>query len=358
MSLLLLTAIVSNLGFNSTGASLQELAVLSQRAGATGGVFLAFDQEGAQLDSAAFGSPDPANGKVWDFDTLNRIASVSKPITAEAIMQLIKAKKLSLDTPAFEFLGFGPPNDPRKSRITVEMLLRHRSGFSDARSPKSDPAFDQFAVAKALGVKTPLTTKQVVQYGYRTFPLTDNPGSAAKSYANFNFAILGEIVEKAAGKPYAGYVNGMLEQMKVTGIQPGTTLTPAENEARYFEAGRPYLYNNIFRPGEKCPAPYGGFSLETILPFGGWVASLNGLRGFVLATAAKPNFTGLGWHDAVGGSTGKKIFFHGGSLEGSNAFILYSAQGIGVVGLYNCGPGKSGATVYNTIATNYLIERL
>lgn len=339
-------------------ANLAELGALSQRAGATGGIFLAFDRDGRALDSFSFGSPGSEGAPEWTPDVMVRIASVSKPITAEAIVRLVRAGRLTLDTPAFRYLGFGAPNDPRKGLITVDMLLRHRSGYSDSRSPGIDPAFDQFVAANALGVKTPLTTKQVVQLGFRSFPLTDSPGSAAKSYANFNFAVLGEIVEKASGKPYAAAVMEMLAEMKVSGIQPGVTLTPAPTEARYFEAGQPRLYNSIFRPGEKCPPAYGGYSLETILPFGGWIASINGLKSFVLQTAAKPGFTGLGWHEATGGASRKKIVFHGGSLEGANAFILYSEQGVGVVGLYNCGPGKSGAPLYNIIATDYLTQRL
>lgn len=310
------------------------------------------------MDSFSFGSPGSEGAPEWTPDVMGRIASVSKPITAEAIVRLIRAGKLSLNTPAFRYLGLGRPNDPRKGLITVEMLLRHKSGYSDSRSVGRDPAFDQFVVARAMGVKTPLTTKQVVQYGFGSFPLTDNPGSASKSYANFNFAILGEIVEKASGKPYAEAVTEMLADMKVAGIQPGVTLSPAPNEAKYFEAGRPRLYNSLFKPGQKCPPAYGGYSLETILPFGGWIASINGLKSFVLQTAAKPGFTGLGWHEAVGGTSRRRIFFHGGSLEGANAFILYSEQGVGVVGLYNCGPGLSGAPVYNIIATDYLSQKL
>lgn len=46
-------------------ASLAELAALSQRAGASGGIFLAFDREGRALDSFSFGSPGSEGAPEW-----------------------------------------------------------------------------------------------------------------------------------------------------------------------------------------------------------------------------------------------------------------------------------------------------
>ena len=65
-------------------------------------------------------------------DTLFQIASVSKPVTACAVMQLVEQGKLSLDADVNEVLPF-PVRNPKhpKVPITLKHLLTHTSGISD-----------------------------------------------------------------------------------------------------------------------------------------------------------------------------------------------------------------------------------
>ena len=60
-------------------------------------------------------------------DSLFRIASVTKPFTATAIMQLVEQGKLKLDDRAFAVLGMNrdATGDPRLKEITINELLHH-----------------------------------------------------------------------------------------------------------------------------------------------------------------------------------------------------------------------------------------
>ena len=63
-----------------------------------------------------------------------RIASISKSFSATSIMQLVEAKKLSLDDDVSKLVGFKVRN-PRfpKTVITLRMILSHRSSINDSQ---------------------------------------------------------------------------------------------------------------------------------------------------------------------------------------------------------------------------------
>jgi N-acyl-D-amino-acid deacylase len=82
-------------------------------------------------------------------DSLFRIASSSKPITAVAIMTLVQQGKLTVEDKALDILkdykpAAGEPFDPKLQTITVRHLLEHTSGFSNE---KGDPQFEYLRLA-------------------------------------------------------------------------------------------------------------------------------------------------------------------------------------------------------------------
>jgi CubicO group peptidase (beta-lactamase class C family) len=93
-------------------------------------------------------------------ESLFRVGSVSKAITAVAIMALIDAGKLALDTKVFPLLDLEGPRgagyDPRLDRITVEQLLVHSGGW-DRDSSTIDPTFLPWSrmAAATMGVDDP-----------------------------------------------------------------------------------------------------------------------------------------------------------------------------------------------------------
>jgi len=82
-------------------------------------------QDGNEVYHNSFGYADIENNIEATEMTKYRIGSVSKIFTATIIMQLVDEKKLSLETTIDQYF----PNLPNVNKITIEQLLRHRSGL-------------------------------------------------------------------------------------------------------------------------------------------------------------------------------------------------------------------------------------
>ncbi len=126
--------------------------------------------------------------------SLFRIASMSKSVTAMAILKLRDEGKLKLDDPAYLYV---PELKKQKyptadsTHITIRDLLTHGAGF-----PEDNPWGDR-QLADTNKELSELLDKQV------SF---SNPPGVTYEYANLGFALLGRIVTKASGKPYQQYI--------------------------------------------------------------------------------------------------------------------------------------------------------
>jgi CubicO group peptidase (beta-lactamase class C family) len=118
------------------------------------------------------------------------IASVSKPFTAIAILQLEEQGQLSVGDPVARFV----PDFPDGNRIKLEHLLTHTSGIPNVNDL---PDYDTFA-------RTPHTAEQLVAK-FAGLPLDFQPGSDYH-YSNSNYNLLALILEKVAGEKYGEYV--------------------------------------------------------------------------------------------------------------------------------------------------------
>src|SRR5262245_13291622 len=104
---------------------------------------VAISRDGQLLYSRGFGWLDKARKKPVPPTALMRIASISKPITAAAIRNSVRAGRLSLDTKAFPLIAVKAPNgkvaDARINDITVAHLLDHKGGWDPKKT--FDPMF-------------------------------------------------------------------------------------------------------------------------------------------------------------------------------------------------------------------------
>lgn len=142
----------------------------------------------------ATGVRDVASQAPFTTGTVSRIASMTKSFTAMAIVKLRDEGKLSLDDPVSRYLPElanleYPTRDSRV--ITIRDLLTHSAGF-----PEDNPWGDrQLAQSRE-------TMSRWMRAG---IPFSTSPGTAYE-YSNYGFAMLGEIVERVAKKPYSAYV--------------------------------------------------------------------------------------------------------------------------------------------------------
>ncbi|EOD63583.1 serine hydrolase domain-containing protein, partial [Amycolatopsis vancoresmycina] len=119
------------------------------------------------------------------------IASLSKSMTAFAVLQLAEAGRVGLDEPVTRYLPGFRLADPRGGRITVRMLLDQTSGMADSAFPD-------------LKLAQPHTLAEAVTR-LADAPLASEPG-AEFHYHNPNYQVAARIVEVVAGQPFADYL--------------------------------------------------------------------------------------------------------------------------------------------------------
>jgi CubicO group peptidase (beta-lactamase class C family) len=127
-------------------------------------------------------------------ETVFRIASMTKSFTAMSILKLRDEGKLSLEDPVAKYipeLASLPYPTSDSQVLTIRHLLTHSEGF-----PEDNPWGDRQLA------QSDKTMREWMRAG---IPFSTSPGTAFE-YSNYGFAILGQIVAKAAGRPYADYV--------------------------------------------------------------------------------------------------------------------------------------------------------
>jgi N-acyl-D-amino-acid deacylase len=240
------------------------------------GATLAVTYKGRLIVARGYGWADIEKHELVRPETLFSLASVSKPITAIAILRLAERDQLDLDDGVFELLDDlrAPPGhqlDPRLKQITIRMLLNHSGGWN--RDKSGDPTSFGAKVQKELNVKPPLTVEQLIRYmnGER---LDFDPGTD-QNYSNYGFEILGRVVEHVTSRPYAAYVQQtVFAPLEVTDIRMDKPKNP-EHEVPYLPgAAKRYLV------GSSKPVPAGHILIGSA---GGWCGSSVALVRFLSA---------------------------------------------------------------------------
>ncbi len=335
------------------------------------GAALAVTKDGTLIYARGFGWADP-DGQVNVLPTsLFRIASISKPITAVAILMLIERGKLKLDDKAFDRIAVQPSpgrdRDPRLKDITVRHLLEHTAGFDRAKS--FDPMFRPVQIAKELDVTPPAQPEHVIRYMLGQ-PLDFDPGSRY-AYSNYGYCVLGRIIEKVSGQRYETFVrNEVLKPLGITRTRLGKTLARAADEVTYRDA-KPRTGSAVLGPdvGKPVPTPYGAWHLEAMDAHGGWISSAvdlarfarafddprrcpilkpasieamfarpSGRAGHDEAGQPLPQYYGLGW--SVRPHRDGRDTSHMGALDGTATVLVRRHDGVNWAVLFN---GRSNA---------------
>jgi len=123
-------------------------------------------------------------------ETRFHIASISKPFTAAAILQLQEQGKIRLSDPVSRFI----PDHPNGNRITLDNLLTHTSGIPDINDV---PDYDTF-------IRSPHSIPQLIAK-VADLPLDFQPG-ADQRYSNSNYNLLALVLEKISQESYEAYL--------------------------------------------------------------------------------------------------------------------------------------------------------
>ena len=192
----------------------QQVADLQQQYELLGGTVVTFCADGIQ-QSIPFGTANLELNHPVDDSTYFRIASISKTITALAVLQLRENGQLALTDDIGDLLGYSVrnPNFP-DAAITVGQLLTHQSGIVDGST------YGDFLGATYGGNSVPnlseLLSETGTYYSSSTFNNLE-PGSYF-NYSNLNYGILGTLLEAVSGQRFDVYVRQhLLQPMGITG---------------------------------------------------------------------------------------------------------------------------------------------
>ena len=200
--------------------------------GRVGGASVIVVQNGQTVYKNCFGYKNIKEKDRMTEDAIFRMASMTKPITAVAVLQLIEKGKLTLDTPVSRFFpGFAHMKIARlgkdggleitgeaENQITIEDLLSHKSGLACM-----DAGYKQTEKMTAEDKKS---LKTAVCF-YQNMALDFEPGEMERYSPVAGFDVLAETVEVISDMPFAEYVR---KNISVPMGMADTTLTPNDEQ--------------------------------------------------------------------------------------------------------------------------------
>jgi len=297
------------------------------------GISIAVAENGEYEWSKGFGMADLENLVPATSQTLYRLASISKPITATAAMVLYERGKLDLDVPVQKYCPAFPEKD---WPITTRQLLGHLGGIRHYRSHSIyDPE-----IVSAKHFDDPISA------GLKFFendPLVARPGTKF-SYSNYGYVLVGCVIEGASGGKYVDFVQkNVLQPAGMTQTRTDDRLAIVPNRTRFYSKDTSGNIVNSEPVDVSFKAPADGWlsSAEDMAKFE--VALLNdrlvlrSTRNFMWTrqktSDGKKTDYGLGW--LIDNDFAPTIN-HGGGEWGTSTFIMTAPEPrAGVVVLIN-----------------------
>ena len=187
---------------------------------------------------------------------LNRTASISKPMTAIAILQLFEQKKLGLDDPVQKYLPYFP--EKKQGTITIRHLLHHISGIGAYQKRKN-----------AFSTKNYPTLKDAMEV-FMNRRLLSKPGEAYH-YTTYGYVVLGAIVEKASGMTYRDYMKkNIWDKAGMTNTDVEVFGQSYDNKAKLYRKTRKGKVTTDTNTDLSIKVPGGGIqsTVEDLLKFG------------------------------------------------------------------------------------------
>jgi CubicO group peptidase (beta-lactamase class C family) len=317
----------------ATDAQIESFLAEQVRDAGYPGAAFAIVRDGRVTHAGGIGRAD-GTGRVMRADTPFVIGSLSKAITATAVMQLVEHGQIELDAPVTRYVPDFAVADDRAGAITIRHLLHQTSGLS--------------AAAGVAPLSEEVTSLEAQVAALRRTALTSDPGSAF-AYSNANYVVLGRVVERVTGTPFGQrVVDAVFRPLRMDHAHVDLAAARADGltDAHRFWFGIPRGGEPLWRPdlqpagwliasahdlGRFAAANLNGGSLE-----GERIVSAAGVRTMHLGVAASGTrgAYGMGWVAGRLGST--RIVSHSGSTTDlASAMYLAPDEGAGIVLLLN-----------------------
>lgn len=305
------------------------------------GAGIALVQDGEIAWAGGIGYADYAEDRPVLATTRFRTGSITKMFTALAVLELVEAGRLSLDTPVQAIAPEIPIDNPWHATdpVRVSHLLEHTAGFDDMH----------FRNINGTG-ELPDSLRAIVLDLDHELAVRWRPG-VKHAYANPGYAIAGYLVEKVSGMPFHRYVNERV--LAPLGMEHAAWGMPADNN---LAQGYTMAFGDALRevaprairlyPAGELSASSRDFAQALRLFIGrGEIDGRRLIREATMARMETPRTTraarnGLDAGYAPGNYTifreGFRLQGHSGGLDGFIAELAYSAEyGFGYVILLN-----------------------
>lgn len=245
------------------------------------GLSVAVVKDNKFIYTHSFGLKDAETNAPLTNENIFRIASISKSFSATAILQLVEAKKVNLDQDVSELIGFKVRN-PKfpETVITLRLMLSHLSSINDSQGYFS---LDSINPAKSVN-------------WYKCYNSYE-PGKKYE-YCNFNFNMIGTIIEKVSGERFDAYIqNHILNPLQlyggyyVSGLDKSKFATIYEYQP---DAAKFIASTNAYAPRTAEVAAYQmGYSAPIFSPTGGMKISAKDLATYMMMHANYGKYNGI-----------------------------------------------------------------
>jgi serine beta-lactamase-like protein LACTB, mitochondrial len=319
-----------------------EMAVSSfMSANSVPGIGAAVVLEGEPMWSAGFGMADLENSAPATSSTLFRLGSISKPITAVAVLQLWERGKLDLDAPVQKYC----PAFPQKEwPITSRELLGHLGGIRHY-NPDGKGDIPEDSARHFSSMEESLTI-------FAADPLVAKPGTKF-NYSTYGYTLLGCVLEGAASQKYVDYVReNIFKPAGMAQTQADDFFSIIPHRTRWYHKEKSGIVRNA-----------GVLDSSYKIPGGGLIASADDMARVEAAILAdkllqratrdlmwasqktddgKPTGYGMGW--GTQRKYGLTLMAHGGGQQGTSTTVLVAPERrAGIVVLANMDGLDTGA---------------
>jgi CubicO group peptidase (beta-lactamase class C family) len=292
------------------------------------GLSIAVVKEGKLIKAAGYGVANVETRTPATAETVYKIASLSKPILATAVLLLVQDGKLGLDDKVGKYL----PGSPESWKdITIRHLLTHTSGI--VRDPADYHPYREQQPAEVIESVYPM-------------PLSFQPGEKWL-YSNVGYFVLSEIIGRVARKPWDEFVSERIfAPAGMTSTRTTNLAAIIPHRANGYEQKDGVLVN-----AENWIAvrPSGAF-VSTVLDLAQWDIFMDSNRPLSALSRAqvqtpvalrdgKTADYGFGWY--VGSFLGRARIHHDGQYPGFRSdYERFEADKLSVIVLANSGSSR------------------
>jgi CubicO group peptidase (beta-lactamase class C family) len=297
------------------------------------GLAIGVMRDGKIVFAKGYGLADIENHVPVTVHSAFAIASVTKNMTAAAILQLASRGVLSLDDDIGRFL----PDFPHRGEgVTIRRLLDNTAGI---HSFTSVPAY-------WAQVGEPIEPAKLIGF-FRDAPLDFPPGTSY-SYSNSGYVLLGAVIEKVSGVSYAEYLRSHLfAGMNDSTYCGGNTIVPRRvrgytNAKSGFVNARHVDMSQGYSAGGVCSSVYDLLHWQDALHHGKLLPD-DAYTHMIAAAAGHSYALGIG----VGTNHGHRVLYHAGGINGFDAMVThYPDDDVSIVVLANADGELAGDVEY------------